>query len=55
MIWMNENPYQAPQSRCNPVRAIGKLLPLLLPVLLALTTYVLYGMFWETPLPVVGR
>jgi hypothetical protein len=51
---MDENPYRAPQARCNPARAIGKFLPLILPVLLALTAYVLFGMFWDTPSPVLG-
>jgi hypothetical protein len=55
MAAMDDNPYKPLQARCNPARAIGKFLPLLLPVLLVLTAYVLFGMLWDTPAPVVGR
>ena len=52
---MDENPYKAPQARCLPLRTIGKLLPLLLPVFFALLAYALFGMVWQTPPPVIAR
>ena len=52
---MDENPYRAPQTSCSPARRFAKLLPLVLPVLLALMAYSAFKIFLETPSSVIGR
>jgi hypothetical protein len=51
---MDENPYRPPQTKpadAPPVQSTVSLLPLLVPVLLVLVAYAVFGMFL-TPSPV---